>query len=70
MYWKPLKEMTGGRGPDRCIDCLSMEANSAGIEKVYDYAKHYARLQNDRPAVLRQQIVPQKRNDICCRSIR
>lgn len=52
-----LKEMTGGRGPDRCIDCVGMEADSTGVEKVYDYAKQYARLQSDRPAVLRQAIM-------------
>ena len=27
-----LKEMTGGRGPDVCIDAVGMEANSTGIE--------------------------------------
>lgn len=26
-----LKEMTGGRGPDACIDAVGMEAHSRGI---------------------------------------
>lgn len=52
-----LKEMTGGRGPDKCIDAVGMEAESTGIEHVYDRAKQAVRLQSDRPAVLRQMIM-------------
>jgi len=52
-----LREMTGGRGPDRCIDAVGMEADSTGIEDVYDRTKQYLYMQSDRPAVLRQAIV-------------
>ncbi|WP_299759334.1 zinc-dependent alcohol dehydrogenase [uncultured Pontibacter sp.] len=52
-----LKEMTGGRGPDRCIDAVGMEAHTTGVEEYYDKAKQALRLQTDRPAVLRQAIM-------------
>jgi len=51
-----LKEMTGGRGPDRCIDAVGMEAHSPGIDYVYDRVKQTLRLETDRPIVLRQAI--------------
>jgi len=34
-----LKEMTGGRGPDVCIDAVGMEAHSPGLEHAYDKVK-------------------------------
>ena len=40
-----LREMTGGRGPDRCIDAVGMEAHTTGIEQYYDKAKQTLRLQ-------------------------
>jgi len=52
-----LKEMTGGRGPDACIDAVGMEAHTTGFEHQYDKAKQSLRLQNDRPSVLRQAIM-------------
>ncbi|WP_298733597.1 zinc-dependent alcohol dehydrogenase [uncultured Chitinophaga sp.] len=52
-----LKEMTGGRGPDCCIDAVGMEAHTTGMEQLYDRVKHTLRLQTDRPAVLRQAIM-------------
>ncbi len=52
-----LKEMTGGRGPDRCIDAVGMEAHTTGIEQYYDKAKQTLRMQTGRPAVLRQAIM-------------
>jgi threonine dehydrogenase-like Zn-dependent dehydrogenase len=52
-----LREMTGGRGPDACIDAVGMEADTTGIEDVYDRAKQKLRLETDRPAVLRQAIM-------------
>jgi threonine dehydrogenase-like Zn-dependent dehydrogenase len=52
-----LREMTGGRGPDRCIDAVGMEADATGLEHYYDRAKQALRLQSDRPAVLRQAIL-------------
>ena len=52
-----LKEMTGGRGPDVCIDAVGMEAQSTGIEDLYDKAKQPFRFQTDRPSALRQAIM-------------
>jgi threonine dehydrogenase-like Zn-dependent dehydrogenase len=51
-----LKEMTGGRGPDGCIDAVGMEAHGATLDSLYDYAKQAVRLETDRPHVLRQAI--------------
>ncbi|WP_255158087.1 zinc-binding dehydrogenase [Siphonobacter sp. BAB-5385] len=52
-----LKELTGGRGPDVCIDAVGMEAFGEGIGYYYDRAKQYVRLENDRPVVLREAIM-------------
>lgn len=52
-----LKEMTGGRGPDRCIDAVGMEAHTTGFEQVYDKVKQTLRMQTGRSAVLRQAIM-------------
>jgi threonine dehydrogenase-like Zn-dependent dehydrogenase len=49
-----LKEMTGGRGPDSCIDAVGMEAHGAGPMALYDTARQSVRLSMDRPTVLRQ----------------
>lgn len=48
-----LKEMTGGRGPDACIDAVGMEAHGTGIGHAYDTAKQKSRLSTDRPTALR-----------------
>ena len=52
-----LHDMTGGRGPDSCIDSVGLEASGTGIEGVYDAIKQAVRLETDRPAVLRQLIL-------------
>ncbi|MCU0532979.1 MAG: glutathione-dependent formaldehyde dehydrogenase [Hydrococcus sp. Prado102] len=52
-----LKEITGGRGPDACIDAVGLEAHGMGLEGFYDEAKQTVRLETDRPHVLRQMIV-------------
>lgn len=51
-----LLELTGGRGPDRCIDCVGMEAHGSGAGYLYDRAKQALMLESDRPTVLRQAI--------------
>ncbi|MEO5731479.1 MAG: zinc-dependent alcohol dehydrogenase [Byssovorax sp.] len=51
-----LKEMTGGRGPDHCIDAVGMEANGAGLGHAYDRIKQTLRLTTDRPIVVREAI--------------
>jgi threonine dehydrogenase-like Zn-dependent dehydrogenase len=52
-----LKEMTGGRGPDACIDAVGLEAHSHGIDFAYDRVKQAMRMESDRPTALRQAIV-------------
>jgi len=52
-----LKELTGGRGPDRCIDAVGLEAHSPGFHGAYDRAKQAMRLESDRPSALREAIV-------------
>ncbi|HEY9698960.1 MAG TPA: zinc-dependent alcohol dehydrogenase [Trichocoleus sp.] len=52
-----LKEMTGGRGPDSCIDAVGLEAHGMGLEGFYDKVKQTVRLETDRPSVLRQVIL-------------
>ncbi len=51
-----LKEMTGGRGPDACIDAVGMESHGADLMGVYDKVKQAVRLETDRANVLRQAI--------------
>ena len=51
-----LKEMTGGRGPDSCIDAVGMEAHGDGIGAVVDRVKQAVRLETDRPHALREAI--------------
>ncbi|BBA35777.1 alcohol dehydrogenase [Methylocaldum marinum] len=52
-----LMNMTGGRGPDACIDAVGMEAHGHGIQYAYDHAKQAAMLETDRPIVLREAIM-------------
>jgi threonine dehydrogenase-like Zn-dependent dehydrogenase len=52
-----LNEMTGGRGPDACIDAVGLEAHGVGLEDFYDQTKQKLRLETDRPHVLRQMMV-------------
>lgn len=51
-----LKGMTGGRGPDACIDAVGLEAHGMGLENLYDRVKQIARLETDRPIALRHMI--------------
>lgn len=51
-----LKEMTGGRGPDCCIDAVGMEAHGTGVMALYDTVKQAIRMETGRPLVLRQAI--------------
>jgi threonine dehydrogenase-like Zn-dependent dehydrogenase len=51
-----LRDMTGGRGPDACIDAVGLEAHMHGIVGAYDRAKQALRLSTERPGVLRQAI--------------
>jgi threonine dehydrogenase-like Zn-dependent dehydrogenase len=52
-----LKEMTGGRGPDVCIDAVGMEAHHGGFQGAYDRTKQALRLESERPYVMREAIM-------------
>jgi threonine dehydrogenase-like Zn-dependent dehydrogenase len=52
-----LMEMTGGLGPDSCIDAVGMEAHVPGVIGAYDRFKQAMMLESDRPHVLRQAIM-------------
>jgi threonine dehydrogenase-like Zn-dependent dehydrogenase len=52
-----LDEMTGGIGPDACIDAVGMEAHGLSIDNLLDTAKAHTFLGTDRPHVLRQAIL-------------
>ena len=53
-----LKELTGGRGPDACIDAVGMEAHHPNAAlHAYDRIKQATRLETDRGHVLRQAIL-------------
>jgi threonine dehydrogenase-like Zn-dependent dehydrogenase len=51
-----LREITGGRGPDACIDAVGLEAHGVGLFKWYDATKHKLWLESDRPTALREAI--------------
>jgi threonine dehydrogenase-like Zn-dependent dehydrogenase len=52
-----LREMTGGRGPDGCIDAVGMEAHGTGAQYAYDRVKQALRLETDRGSALREAII-------------
>jgi threonine dehydrogenase-like Zn-dependent dehydrogenase len=52
-----LREMTGGRGPDKVIDAVGMEAHSPRPDYAYDRAKQMLKLETDRPFALREAIM-------------
>lgn len=51
-----LKDMTGGRGPDACIDAVGMEAHGHSFDAYMDEVKQKLRLEMDRPVALRQML--------------
>jgi threonine dehydrogenase-like Zn-dependent dehydrogenase len=53
-----LLELTGGRGPDKCIDAVGLEAtHGAPAIQLYDKVKQAVRSETDRPHALRQAIL-------------
>ena len=59
--YERLQQMTGGRGPDRCIDAVGCEAHGTGsLDAVVDKVKASLMLATDRAHVIRQAI-------LCCR---
>lgn len=52
-----LKDMTGGRGPDACIDAVGLEGHAHGFVGMYDRLKQAAMLETDRAPALREAIL-------------
>jgi threonine dehydrogenase-like Zn-dependent dehydrogenase len=51
-----LRERTGGRGPDICIEAVGMEADSPGPHHLYDQVKQQLRLETDRAVAVREAV--------------
>ena len=52
-----LKELTQGKGPEKCIDAVGMESHAtATVDAMYDRVKQAVMLETDRPHVLREMI--------------
>jgi threonine dehydrogenase-like Zn-dependent dehydrogenase len=53
-----LNELTEGKGPEKCIDCIGMESHVmlSAPDTVLDRAKQMMLMESDRPHVLRQMI--------------
>jgi threonine dehydrogenase-like Zn-dependent dehydrogenase len=55
--YEALRDMTGGRGPDSCIDAVGLEAHVPGPLYAYDRSKQAVGLETDRTYALRQAIM-------------
>ena len=59
-----IREFTGGRGPDACIDAVGMEAHGNSLDNIYDHAKQALFMETDRPGVLRRAIMACRKGGI------
>jgi threonine dehydrogenase-like Zn-dependent dehydrogenase len=59
-----LMDITGGMGPDACIDAVGTEAHMPGPLQAYDRFKQALMLESDRPQALRQAIMACKNGGI------
>jgi threonine dehydrogenase-like Zn-dependent dehydrogenase len=59
--YEALMEMTGGQGPDSCIDAVGMEGHAPGVKFAYDKLKTMMMMETDRPIAVREAIM-------CCRN--
>jgi threonine dehydrogenase-like Zn-dependent dehydrogenase len=57
-----LMDMTGGRGPDSCIDAVGSEAHGHGY--AYDRAKQAVMLESDRPIAFREALMACRKGGI------
>lgn len=52
-----LAELTQGKGPEKCIDAVGLEAHATrSLDSMYDRVKQAVMLETDRPHVLREMI--------------
>jgi threonine dehydrogenase-like Zn-dependent dehydrogenase len=50
-----LNDLTDGKGPEKCIDAVGLEAHATrSLDSMYDRIKQAAMLESDRPHVLRE----------------
>ncbi len=49
-----LRDLTGGIGPDSCIDSVGMEAHGNDVTALYDKVEQALMMETDRPTALRQ----------------
>ncbi len=54
--YERLRELTGGIGPDACIDAVGMEAHGYDLSAWYDRIKSTLMMETDRPTALREAI--------------
>jgi threonine dehydrogenase-like Zn-dependent dehydrogenase len=59
--YEALQDMTGGIGPDACIDCVGLEAHGAFADNIWDQIKVSTFLGTDRAHVIRQVIMAARR---------
>jgi threonine dehydrogenase-like Zn-dependent dehydrogenase len=59
--YEALMDMTGGQGPDACIDAVGMEGHAPGFKFAYDKLKTMMMMETDRPIAVRESIM-------CCRN--
>lgn len=52
-----LRDTTGGRGPDSCIEAVGMEAEGRGLQGAYDKVKQTLHLDTDRTTPLREAVL-------------
>jgi len=52
-----LNDLTNGKGPEKCIDAVGLEAHATGsVDAMYDRVKQATMMESDRPHVLREMI--------------
>jgi threonine dehydrogenase-like Zn-dependent dehydrogenase len=52
-----LDDLTNGKGPEKCIDCVGLEAHiTSHVDSMYDRVKQAVMAESDRPHVLREMI--------------
>ena len=59
VVYEKLLDLTGGRGPDSCIDCVGLESHGTSADALLDYAKASVMLATDRPHATSGTVHPQ-----------
>jgi threonine dehydrogenase-like Zn-dependent dehydrogenase len=61
---RALRDLTGGRGPDACIDAVGLEAHGHGALALYDQVATRLMLETDRPVALREALIACRKGGI------